>query len=279
MKSLTVFGLLALAGLYGCKSNPGGDTQSSAQTPPSSPEQQLPANSSQQLVGFEGIWQGIVTPDVSGTSSPALVMVNGWGELRLLTDERQFVGFPARTAKFVAGTLTGIRSAATTWHDGSVVSDFFLSGSIDDDAFIDATYSGSVESGTLQLSWAADRVVNTEIDEINGVWALYDDNQNIRATLQIGRYDQWQAQISGFHTNGCVYFGNTEAWTSFYSYDVVPFEISGCPNMGDTNINGTYSGTAALVDIDGDNSEDHVLVFALTNSANQLALFLHRVSD
>lgn len=225
---------------------------------------------------FEGIWQGVITPAASGTSRPAIAMVNGWGEFRLVAGSMQMVGFPKRTATDVAGEITGITSAETTWSDGSRIGAFTLNGEISADNFIRARYAGSKDSGTLDLaSSIADQ--STEIGSVQGVWVQYDEFDNIVATLQVDVYDGWAARISGSHSNGCRYLGNTEAWTSAQSYDVVPFEVSGCPPVNGIDVNGTYSGTGALIDVEGDSSNELILVVALSNEASQITFFLHKI--
>lgn len=268
MKDIPLIGVAVLSLLGGCNSQTSGpagptDEVANAVAPPAT-----------NFVHFEGIWQGIVTPAASATSLPAIVMVNGWGEFRMVADGMQFVGFPRRTASGIAGEVKGITSAQATWNDGRRVNYFSLSGTISGDEFIDASYNGGADNGTLAVAWAATDQ-SSEIESIQGVWALYDENQNIVMTLQVDVYDLWQARMSGAHSNGCTYSGNIEAWTSEFSYDVVPFEVSGCPLAGDIDVNGTYWGTGALIDVDGDNSAERVLVIALSNEVNQLTFFLH----
>lgn len=233
---------------------------------------------SPDYVHFEGIWQGMVTPAETGTSLSAIVMVNGWGEFRLVADGMQLVGFPKRTASSVVGEITGITSVDTTWNSGSRIADFTLHGEISADNFISARYSGSSDNGTMAVAWATTHSP-TRIESIEGLWVQHDQAENIVATVQIDVYDGWQARISGSRSNGCNYFGNIEAWTSELSYDVTPLEVSGCPPSNGIDVNGTYSGTSALIDIADDGSDELILAVALTNEVNQISLFLHRLAE
>jgi len=274
MRFVTLVVLLILAGLPGCNSGSSERNLASASGPgPQTDPQPIPMPTA---VHFEGIWQGTATSDVSGTSSPAILMVNGWGEFRMVTDDAQFVGFTTRTASTLEGEVTGFQSVQTTWNDGSRSSRFTLSGTISGDHSIEASYSGNVDSGTLQLALMVDTKLTT-IYAVDGVWAVYDNQQNVEATIQMDRYDDWAAQVSGAHANGCTYFGNIEAWTSAFSYDITPFEVTGCPLIAGTDINGTYVGTAALIDIADDKSDERLLVVALSSDVIQITFFLHRI--
>lgn len=267
MKTIRYCTLWIVTWLYGCgASDPHNETRVSADIPPPMPPPVfLDPNH------FEGNWQGALTDNANGISSTAILLVNGWGEFRLVTEDMQFVGFPSRTATTVGGLIAGIRSANSTWSDGGRIQEFELSGSIDTDQFIDARYEGESDSGTLALAWAT-RDEPASLRQITGTWALYDQHRNIVATFQVG------GGISGSHSNGCIYSGAVEAgWTSIYSYDITGFEVTGCPLINGIDLNGGYGGTAALFDIAGDESDALVLVVALGNGDNQLTLFLDEI--
>lgn len=272
MKTLRLVGLLILAALASCDLN--GSSDPGSTVPPPSPEPPPPGV---VTVHFEGIWQGAMTSGEPVNGSAAIALVNGWGEFRLVSDGVQFVGFPQRTVTGISGLLTGIRSAGTTWSDGERISDFDLSGSISSDGFIDATFEGSADSGILWMNQVA-VAGPTDIAALNATWGLYDENQNMVATFLITSYSESGARISGAHANGCTYTGTSESWTSFYSYNISALEVAGCPLVDGSDPNGAYVGTAGLVDVDDDDSDEPVLVVALSSDTNQLTFFLHRLS-
>jgi hypothetical protein len=262
MNLRTLASALIVTELIGCGSGSLNDVE---ETVPSAPPD---STGSSTTVHFEGIWQG---------TSAAIALVNGWGEFRLLAEDVQFVGFPKRTQSAIEGVVTGIRSAGTTWNDGSHVSQFTLIGSITEDHSIDARYEGP-QSGTLSMSWAAAEA-NTAIATIDGIWALRDENRNVVATIQIDAYSGLAAEVFGSHANGCTYSGESESWTSAYSYDFSPLELSGCPLIDGVDLNGTYVGTGALIDLADDGSDELVFVVALSNDANQISFLLDKVSE
>ena len=271
MKTSTAIGLLMLAYMVGCNTEAPGERELATASISTTPV------STTNTVHFEGVWQGTMTSRLTNTSSSAITMVNGWGELRLLTDDIQFVGFPLRTATTVSGSVTGIRSAGTEWQDGSTTGIFSLKGEILEDEFIEATYEGGSDAGELALAWSA-AIQDTSIGSIIGQWVQNDENGNILASLTIAGVGIVEASIHGSHANGCTFSGRTEAWTSYYSYDVVPFEVSGCPLIEGVDLNGAYSGTAALIDLFGDESDKLVLVVALSNDdGHQISFYLHRI--
>ena len=226
-------------------------------------------------VHFEGVWQGTVTSHDTRSSSTAIVIVNGWGEFRLVAADFQFVGFPGRTRTRLEGQVTGFRAAGTTWSDGTRTSEFIISGSIDTDNFIDATYFGAAGSGSLSLE-SIPAIDSASIGGVLGTWFLLDNDHGYSASFDFDREDDWQASIRGTHVNGCNYLGSLESWTSINSYDVWELNIAGCPAIADIDLNGEYVGSAVLVDITDDGTDTLVLVLALSNRDNQLTYLLYR---
>lgn len=259
------------AQLIACRS---GSTDRAAETIPDT--LQTPSTSNNDpYVHFEGIWQGTITPDDTMTSGTAVALVNGWGEFRLLASEAQFVGFPRRTRSVLEGRLTGFRSPGVTWDNGARISQFTISGSIAGDEFIDAVFSGDAGSGSLGLAWVT-VTYPTDISDINGTWALLDENQNHVATFNVDVTNEWEARINGAHSNGCIYSGAAESWTSVNSYDIWELSISNCPPIAGIELNGDYSGTAALIDSADDGTDELALVLALDNDQIQVTHFLYR---
>lgn len=276
LRSIAVFTrkislLVVIAQLAGCGS---GNPEAAVQSLTNDSVGPTP-NTGSPYVHFEGTWQGTVIPDGTMTSSPAIAVVNGWGEFRLLTTDAQFVGFPRRTASELGGELTGLRSPGTTWSDGTRVSSFTISGSIAEDNFIDATYTGSVGSGMLAIAWEPS-TNSTDISAIAGIWALFDDFRNIVATFEVNVIDDWSATITGAYSNGCTFSGTSESWTSFNSYDISPAQISSCPLIAGVDVNGGYSGSAVRLDVADDGTDELALVIALSNNDNQLTYFLYK---
>lgn len=263
--------LVVCAQLVACGS---GDTEPVTPTVTNNPAGPTPG-SSNSFVHFEGVWQGTITPDDTMSSGMGIVFVNGWGEFRLLASDVQFIGFPRRTFSELQGNLTGLRSPGSEWSDGTRVSPFTISGAIDEDNFIDATYYGSAGSGSLALAWVSS-TDSTNIGATNGMWVLFDDDQNYLATFEIEVTNEWEATITGAHSNGCNYSGVAESWTSFNSYDISKFDISDCPLIAGIDANGEYSGTAARIDIADDGTGELALVLGLSNGQNQLTYFLYR---
>jgi len=277
MKCTIPTGLWVLVCMGGCNSEGpvGGDGHTVQVASPTMPQ---PATTT-EFVHFEGNWLGTLTSDVTGNSSTAIALVNGWGEFRLITNGAQFIGWPRRTATNLSGGVTGIRDAGSTWNNGNPTSYFALVGTISEDNFIEATYRGSGDSGMLAMAWSPEEQSVT-IGSLDGTWVEYDESRNIVATIQIDASGAWQAGIYGSHVNGCTFAGETEAWTSYYSYDVVPFEVSGCPQIAGIELNGGYSGTAALVNLPDDHTDEPALVVAVSNDLyHQLSFFLHRVTE
>ena len=260
---------LALASLFGC-----GSGTSDPASPPQNYASAVPTGSSQQ-VHFEGVWQGTLTPTGSDQESQAIAMINGWGEFRLTTGDTQFIGFPLRTKSQVSGSLEGIKQAGEEWSDGSRTAEFELSGSIDNNQTINAGYTGSVEIGTMTLAWPSglDRAT---LAEIEGTWSLLDDLQNPTASYLIETISGHTSRITGNHSNGCMYAGLLEIWTSYHFYNVERFELTNCPTGTGVNINGEYSGSAAIVNINSDGTDEEVLIIAISNDSNQITFHLHR---
>ena len=229
-------------------------------------------------VHFEGIWQGTLTPSGQSIDLSAILIVNGWGEFRMVAGDSQFVGFPTRGGSTLAGDLTGMKPAGSAWSDGSRVSDFLVDGTINKDQFIDARYVGTVESGDMALTWSKDAGEATPAD-IDGLWQLENENGNPVASFLIEESGFVTSRINGNHENGCLYAGIADAWTSYRSFDIVPMRIKDCPVVDGININGEYYGSAALVDDPDGESDEQQLVFALSNEENQMHFFLHRVNS
>ena len=264
--------LLIAAQLVGCNSGsqaPDAHTTDNSAVTTSS-------NTNDDYVHFEGIWQGTITPDDTMTTGTAIVLVNGWGEFRLLTRDTQFIGFPRRTTTELSGGLTGLRSPDSAWSDGTLSSRFTITGSIDGDNFINATYDGDVGGGSLALAWEPG-AHSTDIMAIEGTWVGFDDHLNMVVTFDFGNFSTWESSMHGTHSNGCTYSGNIESWTSLNSYDIWELEISGCPNVAGTDMNGEYSGTAALVNVVDDGSNNLALVLGLSSDEIQLSYFLYRL--
>lgn len=226
-------------------------------------------------VHFEGVWQGTITPDNTMSSLPAIAIVNGWGELRLLADDAQFVGFGSRTDSELNGDLMGFRLPGSTWSDGTRVSPFTISGSIDEAGFIDAAYSGNADSGSIALAWESSNN-SGDIDATNGTWVLFDDNLNPVATFDFIVKTEIAALIIGTHSNGCTFSGGADSWTSFTSYNISDLQISNCPLVSGINVNGGYSGTVAILDVADDGTNQLSLVLGLSNDEIQLTYFLYR---
>lgn len=233
------------------------------------------AGDSSPFMHFEGVWQGTIMPDDTMTSRPAILIVNGWGEFRLLTGDAQFVGFPHRTLSELEGELAGIQSPGSTWSDGSTVSAFTIDGAIDEDDFIDATYSGATGSGTMVLSPVL-AIESSSIGAALGTWMLFDDDQNYVATFDFDVINQWEAIVSGTHSNGCIYSGSVESWTSVNSYDVWALDVSNCPMVGGVDLNGEYAGSAVRIDVANDGSDELALVIGMSSEDIQLTYFLYR---
>ena len=223
---------------------------------------------------FEGNWQGTITPDDTKTSVDAVVIVNGWGELRLYAGDIQMVGWPRRIAGRLEGDVTGFRSPGSTWTDGSQISLLSIDGTIDKDEFINATYVGVGGSGTIALAHVT-RQDSVKITAISGLWVQKDANQNNIASFDIEILGGWEAKITGTHANGCIYSGEAESWTSFNSYDIPKLEVSGCPLVNGVDINGTYVGSAALFDMPDDGTDELALVLGISSDDNQLTFVLY----
>ena len=76
----------------------------------------------------EGVWRGTITSNVGSSTREVIGLVNGWGELRLLTEEGQFFGF-ASGIQFT-WTFTGITSVGYHWPDNSTVGTFSFKGTV-----------------------------------------------------------------------------------------------------------------------------------------------------
>ena len=87
----------------------------------------------------------------------------------------------------------------------------------------------------------------------------------------------YDARISGAHVNGCAYGGGAESWTSADSYDIWELVVTGCPEIAGVDINGTYSGSAAIIEIEDDGRDEMALVIGLSNEENQITQFLYRL--
>ncbi|MDX1508296.1 MAG: hypothetical protein R3358_08455, partial [Woeseiaceae bacterium] len=164
----------ALAVLCGCSGGaPGNETTGS-------PSGASSTSASEETVHFEGNWVGTLTSDQEQHSSTAILLVNGWGEFRLIADGMQFVGWPRRTETSLAGTVTGIRAAGTSWNDGSTSGIFDIGGTITGNDLIDGTYLGAGDNGVFTLTWVAGDESRGEA--IAGSWVQYDANENIVAS-------------------------------------------------------------------------------------------------
>jgi len=254
----------------GCGSGaPGGESSPPPDIPPG-PIGQLPSTTS-RYVHFEGIWQGTATPDDGSTTTRAIMLVNGWGEIRVLLDDAQLIGWGQRTATEFEATLTGIKMAGETWSDGSRNTSFEYTGTFDENTSIEAVYSGDSDGGDLQIHRVTD-AESSFLDAAYGTWALFDENLNIAATFNIEAF----YRISGSHSNGCVFLGEIDDWSSHLSYDIYEIEVSGCPLADGIDVNGTYVGTAAIFDVADDGTDESGLIIALSNDENQLTYLLYR---
>jgi hypothetical protein len=234
-----------------------------------------PPDNGNQFVHFEGVWQGTLTSNDPKSSGPAILIVNGWGEFRLFTNDVQYVGFPHRTYSELEGDITGIRSPGSTWNHGTPFAHFQLRGSISEDNFIEATFAGGADSGSMSLApiTASD---SGAIGNITGTWILYDELRNAIATFDLDGRGLLEALATGTHSNGCVFSGIIESWTSFNSYNTDGFELSGCPPVNGIEINGLYSGSAVKIDVADDGTDELALVLGLSNDVAQLTFSLYR---
>ena len=272
MNILFATGVLMALLLCGCE-------RGGAGAPASTPLSPLPAGVG-HTVKFEGVWQGTITSSNSLQSANVISFVNGWGEISLLTDDVMFAGFTTVVESTLYSELVGITAVGKHWPDGNRTNHFVLNGTIEDDQHIEAQYDGDGDSGIVTMAWSATGR-NTQAGEIDGLWAILDNDRNILATVRIDAVSDFKTDVSGSHINGCTYAGMAESWSSFYAFDFSSIVISGCPPEQGVDINGEYAGVGALLDITDDGTDEIVLVVGMIRQVNphglasQLVLYLH----
>ena len=252
-----------------------GDSVPRVEPPPFAPLQAPPP----EEIGEpgEGIWQGTMASSISGNTLDVVGLVNSWGELRLLTDQGQFIGQIRISGDSITSRLTGISAEGFRWPDDSTIGDFSFSGDYLHRSAIEGDYSGAGDDGTISLEFdpASDRI--SEIDRVVGMWALRDTLQNITATLEIDRVDMHGAAIAGSNVDGCIFNGELESWTSAFVFDVWTLSVSNCPSAPGQNLNGEYEGLGAVRDRETGSNLDDEFILGIDGDGRVITIALEKI--
>ena len=270
MRISLIFGFVVLLLVTGCGgSSPEASQDRHIDTAPSPPGP-LP------LTPKEGVWLGTMTSDITSKTVDVIGLGNGWGELLLLTETGQLIGFPTEENREITGDFTAIAATGTTWLNGERIAKVSVLGTVSAPFDIEAGYEGGGDQGTLSLILLPSSQKDTYVEQVAGVWSNRDEQQNIVATFLIQAQSSLVAQLTGSHANGCTYLGEIESWTSQYVYDIGSLTLAGCPLIQGLEVNGEYAGSGALVDVPGDGSDELKLVIGLSNDEFQYNLVLDR---
>lgn len=219
-------------------------------------------------------WAGHVTSN-RGASVGAFATLNGWGELRLVTDRGQWIGFLSETRGPFDLSMNAVATSGSAWPGGETVTNYSISGEIGPGFSLNGHYEGPLHRGSffldvMTLSWESDAVWPLE-----GQWMLRDENQNIVATFTISTVNESIASIAGNDINGCVYDGEVDAWTSLLVYDIF-VSVANCPSGGLSGFNGNYDGTGIWLPESIDATDPEQLLLAVSNDVSAMSLRLER---
>jgi hypothetical protein len=222
----------------------------------------------------EGVWRGNIISDGETGSREVIGLIDGWGRLRLLTDQAQYVGGIYRASDLTTTTirstqLVGIAQAGFSWPDGSAVADFSLSGTMSPSK-IQASYTGSADSGRIELAFDTSSDRQFSVRKADGLWVLRDEWQNIAATFEIT-----SGSIYGSDTEGCVYDGRIVRdvmGTSVYLFGV-DLNIANCAPVEGRGRNGDYGGHGGLTD----NGNTDLIFIGVNTEAVALNLALEKL--
>ena len=174
-------------------------------------------------------------------------------------------------------TLTGITTDGSTWPDGSEIATFSFSGTRSADGAIEGSYAGAGDSGAVLLDKTTGPIGDSRVRAVEGMWVLRDASQNIIATYLISQNGQRSAVFEGSHVNGCVFSGEIEDWSSMFVYDFDNLEISGCPIVDGTSMNGnfeSFSGLAAPIKINLAGTTGDFLAVVVSDDRRAITLIL-----
>jgi hypothetical protein len=232
----------------------------------------------------EGVWRGNIISDGETGSREVVGLIDGWGRLRLLTDRAQYVGAISRASDLTTTTirsaheLVGIAQAGFSWPDGSAVADFSLSGTMSPSK-IQASYTGSADSGRIELSFDTSSNRQFSVRKADGLWVLRDEWQNIAATFEITSESIYSGSIYGSDTEGCVYDGRIVRdvmGTSAYLFGV-DLTIANCAPVEGRGRNGDYGGHGGLTDNEPGSGNTDLFFIGVNTEAVALNLALEKL--
>lgn len=232
----------------------------------------------------EGIWHGTLKSDSSEHSLDLIGLIDGWGGMRLLGPDSQYLGQIDRhdlqnnEAEF---TVNGTRIAinGTTWPDGSRTVPFSISGTLapttrtgaSDGGEIRADYTDAAVSGSISLSFDPASNRAPSLERLDGMWVVRDETENIAATFGISA-----GALEGSDKDGCVYAGDMSV--DPFGHSSLLFEVyltvSNCPMTSTTNSSGLYRGSAGITDLQRNSAESDWLIIGVNNEDIDRAITL-----
>lgn len=208
----------------------------------------------------EGVYVGTITSDVTAGTQPFFALVDGWGFTKLIGPSGQYYGRPP-------DELAGLTTAGNTWLDGSTHAEFVFAGSLRAGS---GSYSGAGDAGTWTLNQQPKRAGGL----YDGVYALRDDNQNIRASFQVTN----GSGLYGSNVDGCIFTGefSQDGWDFHYVYDVI-LTVENCPDGVDEDLDGNYFGLGGFTDTAGCPAQSRSFLIAVNNEEQAVTLALERL--
>jgi hypothetical protein len=226
----------------------------------------------------EGIWRGSMASDLEAGGRDVVGLIDGWGRIRLMTEQGQYVGGIYRDSdrpntNIRSTRLIGITLADFTWPDGSVVTDFSLRGTMSPTT-IAGEYEGGGDSGRIELSFDEGSSRQLGVQATEGLWNVRDESQNVTATFRFT-----SGSIYGSDVDGCVYSGHVlkdTIGTSVFLFGI-DLNVDNCAPIAGRERNGEYSGHGGLTDLEPGSDSADLFFIAVNNETSAVNLELERL--
>jgi len=185
-----------------------------------------------------GLWNGMITSDVTHQTQPVQGIVTANNEMRLIGSEgAQLEGSIVVNGNALAGTLTGYAPWGNTWPDKGVIAIVTLRGAVSTKASLSGTYSGGGDSGTFILSYDSASENHPDLSLLAITWK---HNSPALGTIFVTIRDD--GTMAGIASVGCTLAGNISVIdTTFNAYHVT-LSLTSCGSL-----NGDYGGLATLM--------------------------------
>jgi hypothetical protein len=230
MKRRGVFFLsLAVCLLISACGSGGGDDPGPSSSPPQS---------------IAGIWTGTFTSNVLHTAYGVAGLITESGTARFANTSSlaQYGGQVNVNGGSFTSAATAYAPYGGTLPDGSTVGPVSISGTFTEKGIMSGSYSGVGDNGTFYLTYSSLYDRPSSLALVAGTWKGSVEGYANTLTIDSG------GNITGSSVSGCTYSGKVGIIDSSHNEYTLTLSIGNCGGR-----DGTYSGLAALTDVNAAN--------------------------